>query len=356
LINLKKHLQNSTQLKADLKNFELIPYNVKLKSTWHTASTKFIYRQGILVKLIMNDSSFSIGECAPMEEIGTESLAQAQNFLAQKLASMLNKKIEAIVLDDAHSYPASRFALESAILSLLVQKNKEPLAHYLNPGFSNIIKVNAMLGHLSDDIVKNAQQAESIGFHCLKIKMGMKPIETEVDNIKALLKTLSTSTRLRLDANKSWTVKQTQWLLDNLEPYKNQIDCIEEPLKDFNQRHYQELQQQTVIPLALDESFIPSDFLSSSEQHLTQYPVKKLVLKPMAQGGILNTLTLARLAEQAKIKTIITSSIETGHGLWPITHLCAAINNNEYHGLSTASWLEDTLIKPPEIHHGIIRL
>ena len=76
----------------------------------------------------------------------------------------------------------------------------------------------------------------------------------------------------------------------------------------------------------------------------------------MAQGGIINTLHLARQAQQSKIKTVITSSIETAYGLWPIVYLCAAINNQQFHGLATASWLENTLIEPPEIKHGIITL
>ncbi len=341
---------------VNLREFELIPYNIRLKSIWHTASSKFTFRQGILVKLFMSDSSSAIGECAPMEEIGTESIAQAQNYLAQELPLMIGNEINLKTLSDAHLYPASRFALETAILSIKNQNSKKPLAHYLNSAFSRTIKVNAMLGHIDDNIVKNAQQAETHGYHCLKIKMGLSPIIKETDIIKSLLKQLSPATVLRLDANKSWTLKQAQWLLDNLQPYSDQIDCIEEPLKDFKQPAYLALQQQTKIPLALDESFKTFNMQSSSEQCLKQYPVKKLVLKPMAQGGILKTYHLARLAEQASIKTIITSSIETGYGLWSIAHLCAAINNNEYHGLSTASWLEETLIKPPEIHHGIIRL
>ncbi|MCU7800319.1 MAG: hypothetical protein KZQ70_09280 [gamma proteobacterium symbiont of Lucinoma myriamae] len=120
----------------------------------------------------------------------------------------------------------------------------------------------------------------------------------------------------------------------------------EEP-KIFNTTAYQHLQSKTSIAIALDESFSSSDSLET-------FPVQRLILKPMAQGGLLKTLERVRQAQQLNIETIITSSIESGYGLWAISHLCAAVNNQQYHGIATASWLEETLIKPPEIKHGII--
>ena len=61
-------------LKAiSLKDYRLIPYKIKLNMPWQTSSSNLSYRQGLLVKLIINDSLSVIGECAPMTEIGTES-------------------------------------------------------------------------------------------------------------------------------------------------------------------------------------------------------------------------------------------------------------------------------------------
>ena len=169
-----------------------------------------------------------------------------------------------------------------------------------------------------------------------------------------LLKNISaTSTLIRLDANKSWSIEETKYLLDVLTPFQAQIDCIEEPLKDYQPEDYKFLQSQTSITLALDESFSTGKI--PAEQFKT-FPVNRLVLKPMAQGGIINTLKLAKQAQSFNIETVISSSIESGYGLWIISHLCAALNNNQYHGIATGSWLEDTLIDPPGIKHGIITL
>ncbi|WP_198264450.1 o-succinylbenzoate synthase [sulfur-oxidizing endosymbiont of Gigantopelta aegis] len=351
----------TSELMAIIKliHYELMPYKIKLSTPWETASSCLHFRQGILVKLVDQHSHIAIGECAPMPEIGTESLSRAQQFLEQKLASLVGQALTDISLNDMDDYPASHFALESAYLSLLAHSQHlsftqcladlegkhpqklQPLSEHKR------IRVNAMLGTLDFAVLTRVKQAEAEGFTCLKFKIGLTSLNNEIKQLKILLQQVSASTLIRLDANKSWSVSETEQLLDSLRAFSSQIDSIEEPLKHYSHNDYQKLQQQTTIPLALDESF---------DGQLTAYPLKRLVLKPMIQGSLVKTLMLARQAQKDKIEVVITSSIETAYGLWPISHLCALLDNQQYHGLATASWLEDTLIEPPEIKHGLITL
>ncbi|MCW8933024.1 MAG: o-succinylbenzoate synthase [Gammaproteobacteria bacterium] len=348
-----------------IKQYQLIPYNVRLKTPWETASSTLYFRQGLLVKLIINESLFAIGECAPMEEIGTESLAQAQDFLHKQLPFFINKSININLLSDMDLFPACRFAIETALLSLIAQQEKKEIVHLLNrinngnnEQKTKSIKVNSMLGPLNKEILSTTKKQEKLGFSCFKIKLGLKTLKEEIQALELLFKKTSPSTLFKLDANKSWTLDETGSILNFLKPYEQRIDCLEEPLKDYDYDIYQKLQNSTPVNIALDESFL-SEGLNLSK-HTTNifenYPVKQLILKPMALGGILKTLELVKQAQQYKIKTTITSSIETAYGLWPIVHLCATVNNKQFHGLATASWLEDTLIEPPEINHGIITL
>ncbi len=362
---LNKFLQN----KFIVTDYQLIPYTIKLKvpyqkelktphqkermAPWKTSNSSIHYRQGLLVRLIINKSLSITGECAPMPEIGTENLFQAQQFLQKKLPSLIGKPLGTDILSDMQALTACRFALETALLSLVATLNETNIAQLLNPEPAREVKVNAMLGSLDTNLITRAKQAEAQGFGCLKIKVGLSDIESEAAVLSNLLKQISPATVIRLDANKSWTLEQTEWLLGflqhKLEAHISQIDSIEEPLTTYNEKKYQYLQSKTTIALALDESF-------SSTSSLVQFPVRRLVLKPMAQGGIINTYHLARQVQEYKIETVFTSSIETGYGLWPIAYLCCAINNKQFHGLATAPWLENTLIKPPEIKHGTISL
>ena len=355
--NPLKHLNDSlldSHSELIIQHYEITPYKIKLKRPLHTASSSLTVREGLLIKLTANNTCSAIGECAPMTEIGTESLTQAQQYLEKKLALIIGQPLSKELLLNMDDVPACRFALESALLSLLAQQSKKSIAFLLNSQlFKNEcapeIKVNTMLGALHKDINTQVKQAELNGFKCLKIKLGLNPIETEAEQLEDLFHTMSAATIIRLDANKSWTIKQSEWFVNFLKPYEHQIDSIEEPLKVFDKTAYKNLQDKTTIALALDESF-------SSTDTLKKFPVQRLILKPTAQGGLVKSLERVRQAQQFNIKTIITSSFESGYGLWAISYLCAAINNQQYHGIATASWLEDPLIKPPEISHGIITL
>ena len=330
---------------------QLLPYSIPFRQNWVTSSFRLSHRKGFLIKLVINEHETVFGECAPMTEIGTESFSEAQTFLQIHLKSIQGKKLDENCLNQADAFPSCRFALETASLSLLDQFNKQPFYERLNPDYSRIIKTNIMLGALDDSILERTKEAEQEGFSCLKIKVGINNINEELNWLHKLIKSIQPKTRIRLDANKSWTMDQTEYLLEQLKKLKLEsfIDCIEEPLQQFDQKAYSYLQRNTCIPLALDESF-----LTNSSLH--DYPVKRLVLKPMALGGVLKTWKLAQQAKKYKITTVITSSIESGYGLWPITYLCTALDNDQFHGLATANWLSDPLIQPPEIQHGCIHL
>lgn len=142
-----------------------------------------------------------------------------------------------------------------------------------------------------------------------------------------------------------------------LHQYPGKIDSLEEPLKHFNEQLYRELQQSTSISLALDESFSTADPFSN--EHATEkftLPVKRLILKPQLIGSLLKCYQIATLARKQKIEVVISSSIETGYGLWACTYLAAALNNHQTHGLATGHWLEETLIPVPAISNGTIQL
>lgn len=353
----------------ELKFIELKPYKIKLNQALKTAKQEVYYRQGFVLQgELMNGLRVS-GECAPMECQGTESLRQAEEILRKKLALLVNTASAIIFTSEAlkgmEHTPASRFCIETLLLDCVSKFSNKKLYQLLSldkkTKTKTKIKVNAMLGSLDQHSLEKLKIIQASGYFCVKFKLGLAQIEQEWDSLLGLLEALRLKNcaefKLRLDINKAWTVEQTRWFLQQLKAYEQYIDCIEEPLCRFNLTDYKKLQKSTNIALALDESF-SRDFLHSYS--MADYPLKRLVLKPMVQGGILKTWRLAKLAQKYNIESVVTSCIETGHGLIPIMHLAAAmvseVNNQQYHGLATAAWLESTLLTTPEIINGSITL
>ncbi len=346
-------LLDSCKTDFELDNYQLHPYIIKLTQPWNTASHSIHYRQGLILKLSTTQGNVAYGDCAPLNAIGTETISKAQLQLTKTVDTVKSIPINESWLETLADYPASRFALETAILSLICQYREQNLAQLLNPDASKNILVNAMSGNINKQNLENITSLEKQGFQCLKFKLGIQAVEKEALQLKTLLIRLKPETRIRLDCNKSWTLSQSQWFLDfinsELKSYIQQIDSIEEPLREFNTHNYRLLQKQTSISLALDESL-------SKFTDLKQLPVRRIVLKPTLIGGIIKSWQLAQIAQSCGIEVVITSTIETAYGLWPVSYLAAALNNGLHHGLATAHWLEDTLIKAPEIKHGRISL
>ncbi len=348
---------DSCKCSFTLDKYQLIPYNIKLTHPWNSASQSMHFRQGLLLRLVTQQGLIGMGDCAPLPEMGTETLLQAQQQLAKALNKTLDKKqpypIAGTWLNGLKQYPASRFALESAILDLVCQYKKQHLTQLLNPQAGTEFRVNAMLGDINLQTPASIKKAENQGFGCLKFKLGLQAINKEAAHLKTLLKHLKPDTKIRLDCNKSWNLQQSQWFLDfinaELKAHIQQIDSIEEPLSQYNTKQYQLLQAQTPVSLALDESL-------SEIVNLEHLPVQRIILKPTITGGIINSWQLAQKAQSLSIEVIITSAIETAYGLWPVSALAAALDNDLFHGLATADWLENTLIEAPEIKHGTITL
>src|SRR5205823_5740195 len=82
-----------------------------------------------------------------------------------------------------------------------------------------------------------------------------------------------------------------------------------------------------------------------------------LVLKPIPLGGVGSVSSCVHAAHAAGVRTVITTSIDTGVGTAAALHLAAALAPEEAHGLATLDLLENDLISTPlPIENGFMRL
>ncbi len=165
---------------------------------------------------------------------------------------------------------------------------------------------------------KEAEQALKLGFQTLKYKVkGLSP-ETAAKNISHLQ---SMNARLRIDANRFWSVEEAKRFLDRLDP--KGIEYIEEPIADP-----EKLSELPPFPFALDETL-----LEPNREPLALLPqICAFVLKPTLLGQRLDSwIALAK----AHGKTLtFSSSFESAIGLVQIARL------QEVHAPETAAGLD----------------
>lgn len=332
----------------------LIPYRLPLRQPWCSARGEFQYRAGWLIEVETDCGRTGYGDCAPLPEAGTEGPATAFAFL-EELATCLTGTETPTALDQLDAvpvtFPAARCGVETALLDLLAQHANEPIARWLASHAMLTIPVNATLGPLNDAVAQRIEQSLAQGFRVLKLKVGLRPVQEELARLRSLTADLPLDARLRLDANGSWDEAEAARFLAGLVGLP--VESVEEPLDEPELAALARLQRAASVPLALDESLarLPVDAL------LAQCPVHRLILKPMALGGLRPARALAQRAHAAGLECIVTTTVDSAVGVRAAAHLAASLlGNNLAHGLATSSWLRHDLHPPPRIEAGILIL
>lgn len=338
-----------------IKHARLIPYRLPLQRPWRTSRGTLKERQGWLVALETEAGLRGCGDCAPLPVAGTENREQAKYWLSQQMPALTgdSPRERLAALPIGGGCPAARCALESALLDLISQAEGVSLRHWLNPQAAKSVPVNANIGALDGQVGERSERALAQGFDILKLKLGLDRVGQELARLEQLAASLPPSTRLRLDANGAWDFAQASAFLQDIEGLP--VESIEEPLSTPETASLTALQAQTHYPLAIDES-LPRFELERLLQHP---PVRRLIIKPMVQGGLLSSLRLAQRAAESGMEALVTSSLESAVGIQAAAQLAAAIGGAEQplaHGLATSDWLARDLAQPPQIIAGQLLL
>jgi len=325
-------------------------YDLPLNPPWVTSRGQLSHRQGWLVFLATDGEVAGCGECAPMEQAGTESHAEAGQSLhrwAGRVAGMRLSKLWQLLDDEAIS-PAVRCALEGAVVDLAARRQRQPLAHLLNPAAPLDVAVNAAVGSADQGLVGRATRATRDGYKVLKIKVGVGPAEDEIGCLRACAERLAPGVTMRLDANGAWDMAAARVWMRELEGLP--VDSVEEPLAGMDPDELRQLQQEVDWSLAADESLVPLIGISGP----AGLPVRRVVIKPMVVGGVRPSLRLATQAGDCEV--VVTTTLEAAPGRWLTAHLAAALDDGFAHGLDTGRWLSADVGPGPVIWRGRCRL
>ena len=339
-----------------IRRLDLIPYRLPLRHPWRSAHGSFAQRAGWLLRLELHNGQCGWGDCAPLVEAGTEDHASAGQWLARQDARVRGRHPRLCLrqLADGERAPvAARAALECALLDLQAQAAGVSLAHLLDWGSAAALAVNANAGALDGQHTERVLAAVQSGFRVIKLKLGLGPVRQELPQLVELAQLLPQGVSLRLDANGAWSMADARWFV--AEARELPIESLEEPLQAAQPERLAQLQGQAGFPLAADESLLQHGL----EALLRSAAVRRVVLKPAVQGGLVAALEIARRARDGGLECVVTSLVDSAAGVWAAAHLAAAVDGagpGLAHGLDTGSWLSaDTGVGPP-IHAGVLAL
>lgn|GEM_PF-2635809 len=326
-----------------------IPYTLPFKTPWLTAKGNLTRRQGFILQLKSNSGFIGLGDCAPIPEMGTETLSQAKQQIDQLIDEIKknNPNILALLSYLKKLKPAFAMALESAIFDVQSQQQEIPLAQFINPHSTAACYINANIGSLDKQINNRAKLVIEQGYHRIKIKIAVKPPKDEICLLEQLFDEFRNSPiKWRLDANQGWNMTQAKIIIQSLNQISSgNIDYLEEPISNPQLSQLNTLQDMAYFPLAIDESFCQADI----RKIMQSGRIKHIVLKAASQGGISQLMNIYHRLQTADIQTTITSMLESSIGIMANLHLACAINNNVCHGLATSHYFKNNLGNTPII-------
>jgi o-succinylbenzoate synthase len=333
-----------------IESLHLRPYRLPLKQMWRAASATLEIRLGMLVA-VGCDGVAGWGDCAPLPSSGEKGHASAFAALRRAAARLRRLGVEEAfaALPDVASSEA-RWALETALLDLVLRLRGLPLRRALRAGAPDAVKVNAALGPLDDLCADRAAEALEQGFTVAKIKVGLRGVAAEAKSLASLCARVNGGLRLRLDANRAWQDDEANDFFDDIANLP--IDGVEEPLAEPSLPKLAALQKRAHFAVAIDESL----FDLGPDRIFATRAVRRLVMKPARIGGFSAVLRLAEHAGRAGMEAVVTSVVESAVGVAATAQLAAALRGDAVHGLATGSWLRGDVAKPLEIVGGEVLL
>lgn len=318
------------------------PFSLDLMSALETSHGSITERRGFVVGVGDETKCGGIGEATPLAG-WTESREDCSQALAAAVPDT------PATHPDPAATPAAAHGLELAQLDRRGCRTATPLATLLRQeafgdnaaSIPTHVPVNATIGDADTDAtVTAATRAVASGHNCLKLKLGTRPLDADIDRVRAVRAAVGDEIGIRVDVNGAWTVDTAEQALDELAPLD--VAYVEQPLSTPELAAHHELRGQGV-DIALDESLATA----SASAVLAADAADVVILKPMALGGPLQTAQTAAAAHEAGVEPVVTTTIDGVVARTAAVHVAAAIPEIAPCGLATGSLLAADLASAP---------
>jgi o-succinylbenzoate synthase len=281
-----------------------------------TVAGRFLeVRRGLLLRAVLDGGAEGWGEVSPLPGFSRESLEDAERQVRELRRAWVGRDPEE--LPPAESLlPSVAFGLEGCFLCAVAASCGQSLRASLGGGAVDRVPICGYVGDASRDLRGAAARLRAGGYTCAKLKVGRGPVPRDVAAVREAARELGPGVRLRLDANRAWSMEDATAFCEGLAGLP--VEFVEEPLRD--PRGLPRLASVTGVPLAVDETAVESG------ERLWEIceGFSAVVLKPTLLGGIGRTMRMAKAAAERGCAAVISSSFESGVGTLTLAEVAAA--------------------------------
>ena len=334
---------------------DLFEYRLPFKNPFRTGSSIFTERLGVLLRYRQNEIDIT-GEAAPLPGFSKESLEDVRISLTRHRDDIVKyldsvdslEHLDHLPGHEFFSYPSIRFSLSFMTLAILADKQAQSVTELFGRDEPNHVKINDVIGHMpSPELKRSIHRSIQAGFKVIKLKAPDPPIDL-VPVLESVQREFP-DILFRLDANRSWPLSSIE---ANSSLFKElPVQYIEEPARIQNLKEFHQLQEQSHLPLAIDESIKD---LEDLQWVLSEYPDLYIVIKPMLMGNVAKLRETIHQKRSSFKGVVITSSLESAVGRSMVRAVTPLLGDQELsHGLNTGPLFSKDLIPDRQVWQNV---
>lgn len=243
---------------------------------------------------------------------GPQILLGEDPFKIEKIVSRMDKSVKlnqhSKALVDYALHDIKGKALNTPIYNLLggLSNEKIPLCF-------------VMSSDSPEQVAADGVKLLKAGFRSLKLKVGLRSMEEDVELVAALRKAVGGKGRIMLDANGGWHYNQALNTLKKMENYD--IFLCEQPVPRWDFQGLARLRRKVNIPIFADESACE---LNDLHKLIQLDAVDGFFLKVPKAGGLLKSQKWVSIAQGADLMVMCGCMINSGLGAAVEAHFLAA--------------------------------
>lgn len=238
---------------------EAIPYSIPYRKPLRFASGEVTHAEHVLVRVHTRGGLIGTADAPPRPftygETQAGIIAVIESLFAPQVVGVDADRRDLIrkCLHRTVGNPVAKAAVDMALWDVLGQAWSMPV-HRLLGGFTDRMRVSHMLGFdIPEAMVAEATRMRDVyGITTFKVKVGRRPIDADVEVVRALRQTLGDKAELYIDGNRGWSPAESARAMEQL------ADCgltlAEElcPADDVLGRRW--LVNKSAVPFVADES------------------------------------------------------------------------------------------------------
>jgi len=294
-----------------IRRVDAIPVGLPLKKPMAMARVTISRAFNILVRIEAADGTVGWGEAASAPTMTGDTLegllAAVRDHLGPTLIGQdvrqrgaLRRRLKAVL----YGNPGAHSAVEVALLDLAGKASGRPLVELVGGARRDAVAPMWLLGNPKpeQDIVE-AQAKRAAGFNFFKLKIGAKPVDTEIASTLALREAFGSALPLCADANCGLSFADARRYVEGTRDAA--LMFVEQPLAHDDLDGLARLAPAASMPIGADEGI---HSFADIEAH-ARCGVGGVSLKLIKLGGMSAAVEAARLCERLGLSVNVAAKI-----------------------------------------------